>query len=333
MDVLIIGGTQFVGRHLTEAALDAGHNVTLFNRGKTNPDVYPQVERLTGNRDGDLEALRGRKWDVVFDPSGYVPRVVRQSAELLKDAVGRYVFVSSISVYVDTKQSAENDPVHELEDPNTEEVGRFYGALKVACERTVTELYGDRALNVRPGFIVGRYDPIYRLPFLLHRYERGGERLAGRAEQPVQIIHARDLADWMFRAVDQKLSGDYNLTGTPVSMRELLNTVVEVTGKPTTITYTSDAFLQEHELAPVDGLTYWVPQEMDHFMQVTVQKAIDTGFTQQPLRAIIGDTLSWIRENHLTPENFRSMNPENVFSEEREQELLAKWHEKAAQSV
>jgi 2'-hydroxyisoflavone reductase len=173
MDVLIIGGTQFVGRHLTEAALDRGHRVTLFNRGKTNPDAYPGVERLTGNRDGDLEALKGRKWDVVFDPSGYVPRIVRQSAELLKDAVEHYVFVSSISVYVDTQQSAEGDPVHELEDPTSEEVGRYYGALKVACERTVTEIYGERGLNVRPGFIVGRYDPIYRLPFLLHRYERG----------------------------------------------------------------------------------------------------------------------------------------------------------------
>lgn len=326
MDVLIIGGTQFVGRHLVEAALDAGHNVTLFNRGKTNPDAYPQVERLTGDRDGDLTALEGRKWDVVFDPSGYVPRIVRLSAERLKDSVGRYVFVSSISVYADTQQAAEGDPVHELEDPTTEEVGKYYGALKVACERVVTELYGERGLNVRPGFIVGRYDPIYRLPCLLHRFERGGERLAGRPEQPVQIIHARDLADWMFRAVDQNLSGDYNLTGTPIPMSELLDSVVSVTGKPTTITYTSDEFLQQHEINPIDGLTYFVPQAMDSFMTVPIQKAVDTGFTQMSLQDHLRDTLSWMRENDLTQDRFRAMNPENILSQEREQELLAMWH-------
>jgi hypothetical protein len=136
----------------------------------------------------------------------------------------------------------------------------------------------------------------------------------------------------MFRAVDASLSGEYNLTGTPIMMDDLLQTIVAATGKHTTITYTSDKFLQDHEIAAVDGLTYWVPREMDHFMTVPVQKALDTGFTQKGLRAIIDDTLTWMRENDLTQDKFRSMNPAMVFSEEREIELLAKWHEEQALS-
>src|SRR4051812_35271876 len=130
MDILIIGGTQFVGRHLVEAALAAGHHVTLFNRGKTGPGLYPEAEHLQGDRDGNLDALKGRKWDVVFDPAGYLPRIVQQSAELLKDAVGRYVYVSSISVYVDSDNADENAPLNVLDDPTSEDIGKHYGALK-----------------------------------------------------------------------------------------------------------------------------------------------------------------------------------------------------------
>ncbi|MBC8171703.1 MAG: NAD-dependent epimerase/dehydratase family protein, partial [Anaerolineae bacterium] len=155
MKVLILGGTQFVGRHLVEAALDAGHEVTLFNRGKTNPGIYPGVTEIHGDRVDDIGKLAGYTWDVVFDPSGYVPRIVRKSAEFLKDAVGRYVFVSSISVYAEHDRTTEGDPLEQVNDPTTEEIAGHYGGLKALCEGVVTEIYGDRGLNVRPGFIVG----------------------------------------------------------------------------------------------------------------------------------------------------------------------------------
>jgi len=327
MDVLIIGGTQFVGRHLVEAALDAGHNVTLFNRGCTDPGLYPQVEEIHGDRDGGLEPLRRRDWDVVFDPSGYVPRIVRQSAELLRDYVGRYVFISSVSVYADLNALTEGDPLLELADPTIEDVMRNYGALKVACERVVTEIYGERGLNARPGFIVGPYDPITRLPYLLQRFDKGGERLAGTPEQPVQIIHARDIADWLLRAVDQSLSGNYNLTGSPFPMRDLLNTIVETIDRPTTITYTSDAFLQKHGIQPIDGLTYWVPKELGSFMNASIQRALDKGLTFTSLKTTIAQTLAWLHSGINKPDMFSEALKHAVLTQEREVELLRIWHE------
>ena len=168
MDILVLGGSRFVGRHFVEAALDDGHNVTMFNRGQSNPGVYPDVTEIHGDRDGGLDGLKGKTWDVVVDVNGYFPRIVRQSAELLKDSVGRYVFVSSISVYSDmANQNTEGEaPLHTLEDETVEEIrGDTYGGLKVLCEQLVSEIYGERALNVRPGFIVGRYDYAARLRF------------------------------------------------------------------------------------------------------------------------------------------------------------------------
>jgi 2'-hydroxyisoflavone reductase len=328
MKILIIGGTLFVGRHLVEAALDAGHEVTLFNRGRTNPGAYPEVEELHGDRDGQLDALKGRTWDVVFDPSGYVPRVVRQSAELLHDSVDRYVFVSSISVYEGLEAKSEDDPVIQLDDPSTEEVLAHYGGLKAACEQVVTEIYGNRGLNVRPGFIVGPYDPTSRLPYLLRRFDKGGERIAGRPEQPVQIIDARDLADWMLHAAQQGLSGPYNLTGRPFPMRELLENIVTATGKPTTITYVGDAFLQEHEVAPIDGLTYWVPENLEPFMQVSIERALTDGLSLRPIEYILSRTLDWVRSDTQDEEatgagqRMRAA----VLTPEREAELLNGWH-------
>ncbi len=328
MDVLIIGGTQFVGRHLVEASLDAGHNVTLFNRGRTDPGIYPHVEEIHGDRDGGLEVLRGRKWDVVYDPSGYVPRIVRQSAEFLRDAVDRYIFVSTISVYSDINDLSETGPLLELANPASEDVLSDYGALKVVCEQIVAEIYGERTLNARLGFVVGQYDPITRLPYLLQRFDKGGEKIAATPDQPIQFIHARDAADWMLGAVEQKLSGDFNLTGTPFPMHELLDTIVEVTGKPTTITYVGDAFLKEQGIGGVDGLTYWVPKESQAAMNVSVQRALDTGLTFTPLKTTIEQTLDWVRSGIYKPDMFSEVLKQFVLTQEREDELLALWHQR-----
>jgi 2'-hydroxyisoflavone reductase len=325
MDILIIGGTQFVGRHLVESALAAGHHVTLFNRGKTGPDLYPQVEHLNGDRDGNLDALKGHKWDVAFDPAGYVPRIVQQSADLLKDAVGRYVYVSSISVYIDSDNADENAPLNVMDDPTSEDIPKHYGALKVACENVVTEIYGERGLNIRPGFIIGPYDSVPRMPGLLWRYDRDGERVAGPPEQLVQIIHARDMADWMMKAVEAGYHGAYNLTGHPFPMRTLLDTVVEVTGQNTTITYTSDELLKMHDIQPVDGVGYWVPHENEGYMRCNVDKVFAAGFTERPLKQMISETLAWLRKDGFKSEALMEKIKTRALTLEKEAEMLTAW--------
>jgi 2'-hydroxyisoflavone reductase len=323
MDILIIGGTQFVGRHLVEAALDAGHHVTLFNRGKTNPGIYPQAEHLIGDRDGGLDALRGRRWDAVVDICGYVPRVVRQSAELLRDQVERYIFISSISVYAEPDDTSEGGALHTVEEPTSEEVLKYYGGLKVLCENVIDEVYGERGVSGRAGFIVGRYDVVPRLPVLISRFDQEGEKIAGRPEQPAQFIHARDIAEWCMGMIPQAAHGAYNLTGQPIAMHTLLDALVEATGKQIRITYTDDAFLSEHEVAPIDGLTYWVPQDLEPFMRTPIDKALATGLKFHSLEWILRDTVDWLRTGEFNVDD--SMNRPRL-SYAREMELLRLWH-------
>ena len=189
MNLLILGGTVFLGRHLVEAALARGHAVTLFNRGQHNPDLFPEVERLRGDRDGDLQALEGRRWDAVVDTCGYVPRVVRASAEMLAPNVDHYTFISSISVYADTSKPGidEQAPVGTLDDPTTEEVtGESYGPLKALCEQAAEAAMPGRVLNIRPGLIVGPHDPTDRFTYWVRRVAEGGEVLApGNPHAPV----------------------------------------------------------------------------------------------------------------------------------------------------
>ncbi len=328
MDILILGGTQFVGRHLAEAALESGHRVTLFNRGQTGPNLYPEAEALRGDRDGKLDALKGRKWDVVFDPSGYLPRIVSQSADLLRDSVGRYVFISSISVYVDSDNADENAALHTLDDSLSEDIAKHYGALKVACENVVSEIYGERGLNARPGFIIGPYDSAARLPGLLWRYDHEGERAAGRPEQGVQVIHARDMADWLLKAVENGYNGAYNLTGRPVTMHDVLDTVVQATGKATTITYTDDELLKMHDVMPVDGVGYWVPSEAEGIMRANVDKAFAAGFVERPLQQSISETLAWLRAEGFKRETLMERVQARAITLEREAEILTAWHKR-----
>ncbi len=190
MRLLVLGGTAFLGRALVEAALERGDEVSLFTRGRTNPSLFENVERLRGDRDGDLGALQGRTWDAAVDTSGYVPRVVRASAELLRDAVDHYTFVSSISVYADLSSGpSEDGAVATLDDEGSEDAAQHYGALKALCERVVRDAYGARALVVRPGLIVGPHDPTGRFTYWPHRFARGGEVLApGDPERHVQWV-------------------------------------------------------------------------------------------------------------------------------------------------
>ncbi|HEU5440175.1 MAG TPA: NAD-dependent epimerase/dehydratase family protein [Ktedonobacterales bacterium] len=347
MRLLVLGGTVFLGRHLVGEALARGHQVTLFNRGQHGPELFPEAERLRGDRDGDLEALRGRTWDAAIDTSGYVPRVVRASAELLADAVGTYAFVSSISVYRDFSRIGmdETAPVATLEDETTEEVtGETYGALKALCEREVERTLPGRALIVRPGLIVGPHDPTGRFTYWPTRVARGGEVLAPTPpERPVQIIDGRDLAAWMLTMVERRAAGVYQAAGPaePLTLGALLDTCAEVcrteaADSDARITWVDEAFLQEHGVGPWVELPLWIPSsdESERGLDaVDCGRAIGTGLTFRPLSETVRDTLRWDVARRAAGGSASAVGSGPVrmpagLEPAREEELLRAWHER-----
>lgn len=301
MKILIIGGTKFVGRHLVDAALAAGHEVTLFNRGQTNPSLFPDLETITGDREHDLEKLSGREWDVVIDVAGYLPRIVRLSAEALQGSVKRYVFISTISVFADNKTAGmdESYPVGKLEDESVEEItGETYGPLKALCEKTVQDIYGDRALIIRPGLVVGPYDPTDRFTYWPMRIQRGGDIVTpDDPDTPVQIIDGRDLAEFTIKLIEQEASGIYNATGpdAELTMGEMLNACRRVTGTVCNFHWASAEFLEEHGVQPWSDMPVWVPdtEENTGFSRIDVSKALDAGLEFRPLVDTIRDTIAW----------------------------------------
>ncbi|HEX6385218.1 MAG TPA: SDR family oxidoreductase [Anaerolineae bacterium] len=326
MKLLILGGTRFLGRALVEAAQSAGHEVTLFNRGQSNPDLFPGLEQLRGDRDGGLDALQGRRWDAVIDTCGYVPRVVRASAELLAGAVDHYTFISSLSVYADPTIVGmdESAPVGTLADETTEEItGETYGPLKVLCEKAATEAMNGRALIVRSGLIVGRHDPTDRFSYWPYRVARGGEVLApGQPDDPVQIIDVRDIAEWTLRATEARLAGPYNVTGPDyrLTMEDVLQTCREVSGSNAYFTWVSDAFLLEHDVAAYTEMPLWIPAEYPGFDRFDVSKALRDGLTFRPLEQTVHDTLDWLATRPADWQWRGGLTPE------REAELLRAWH-------
>ncbi|HLZ62091.1 MAG TPA: epimerase [Ktedonosporobacter sp.] len=315
MKILILGGTIFQGRHLVEAALSHGHEVTLFNRGQHGPELYPQVEHLRGDRRGDLHALEGRTWDAAIDTNGYVPSIVRASARLLADAVRQYVFVSSISVYPDVSTIGldETAPIGQmtLEQLQVAEnilppakgiiagaYGESYGPLKGLCEQAVEEVMPDRALSVRLGLIVGPHDYSDRFTYWPGRVARGGEVLApGRKRRPVQLIDVRDAAEWMIRMVEAGQMGIYNVTGQAesLSMQQLLDTCAVVSGSDATFTWVDDAFMLEEKIQPWWQMPLWLPEEpaLAGFNAISIAKALAAGLTFRPLAETVRDTLAW----------------------------------------
>jgi 2'-hydroxyisoflavone reductase len=301
--ILILGGTLFVGRHVVEAALARDYEVTLFNRGQTNPDLFPEVETLRGDRDGDLDALRGRTWDAVVDPSARIPRWVRATAELLADAVEHYTFISSGSVYADTSRPGydERARVHTLADETVEEITdpETYGALKVLCEQAAEEALPGRVLSVRAGLIVGPYDPTGRFTYWVHRLARGGDVLAPEPrEQPVQLIHARDLADWILDMAAQRAAGVFNATGPaqPLTLESVLEACVEVTDADARLVWVDEDFLLDRGVEPWSDLPLWLapgrnPNEAG-FLAMDVSRAVAAGLRFRPLQETIVATLA-----------------------------------------
>jgi nucleoside-diphosphate-sugar epimerase len=301
MRILVLGGTKFLGRHAVDAALAQGHDVTIFTRGETNPDLFPEVEHLSGNRDGKLDALHGREWDGVVDTSGYVPRVARQSAELLADSVQRYVFVSSISVYADpSKPLDESSPLDELDDPESENVEQDYGALKAAVERVVTEVYGDRGTNVRAGLIVGPHDPTERFTYWPRRLAEGGEVLApGDPSAPVQFIDARDLGAWLVHLAEHGPGGNFNATGPaePLTLGQLLERAIATLASDAQLRWVDDQTLLDAEVGPWMELPLWLPgDEHSGMMTAEIARACAAGLRFRPLEETVRDTLAWSRD-------------------------------------
>lgn len=326
MRLLVLGGTKFLGRHFVEAALRRRHEVTLFNRGRTAPGLFPGVETVTGDRDGGLAALAGRTWDAVLDPSGYVPRVVGAAVSALAGRVGFYAFVSTISTYATpiAPGADESAPLAALADPATEEVtGETYGGLKAACERAVARGFGERALVVRPGLIVGPHDPTDRFTYWPRRLSRGGDVLAPAVPgQPVQVIDVRDLAAWMLAMIERGTGGTFNATGPaePLTLGELLERAALALGVPSRIVWVDVAFLLERGVEPWTELPLWVPAGEGGIDEVSIARALATGLALRPLAETVRDTLAW---DLARPDPARDGS--SALKPEREAELLAAW--------
>ena len=295
--LLILGGTGFIGPHMVRRAIAGGHTVTLFNRGRSNADLFPDVETLTGDRDGKLDALRGRKWDAVIDNSGYVPRHVRDSAQLLEPNVGRYVFISTGSVYVVGQEPINEDsPLLKAPDPASEEVNKYYGELKVLCEEAVRGTYGgDRNTILRLHIVAGPGDPTHRFTYWPVRIEKGGEVLApGPKDQPVQHIDVRDLADFALHSVEQGHSGTYNLAGpavNPVPIDAYLEEVRRGVKSSATFTWVDQPFLAERKVF----LSMALPPAMRGLALVSPARAVAKGLKFRPIRETAADTLAWYK--------------------------------------
>lgn len=301
MKILIIGGTRFLGRHLVDSALARGHEVTLFNRGKSNPDLFLNIETILGDREHDLEKLSGREWDAGIDTCGYFPRIVRLSAQSLEKSVGRYVFISSISVYASFSKIGidENDPVGKIEDETFEEItGESYGPLKALCEKAVQEIYQDRALIIRPGLIVGPNDPTDRFTYWPVRVARGGEVLAPQEpDVPIQIVDVRDLAEFIIKLIEENASGVYNATGPDYELTfgKLLEVSKQVSNSDAQFKWASVEFLNQNQVQAWSDMPVWVPdtEEDAGFSRIDVSKVIDAGLTFRPLEETVRDTLDW----------------------------------------
>lgn len=302
MRILVIGGTRFLGRAFVDAALVRHHDLTLFNRGLSGPDLFPQVERIRGDRDGGLDALGDAAFEAVLDTCGYLPRVVRASAETLAERVGRYAFVSTLSVYADERTVGQDEsaPVAVTPDPTVEEVtAETYGPLKALCEAGVELALPGRALIVRPGLIVGPNDPTDRFTYWPVRVAAGGEVLApdGPAYR-TQFIDVRDLADWILTMLERGATGTFNATGPaePLPLGTLLDTCRDVSASDARFVYAGEGFLLEEGVEPWSDLPLWIAgEEGVGGNAFDISKAVANGLVFRPVGETVTDTLAWAR--------------------------------------
>lgn len=331
--ILVLGGTGFLGPHFVRAALGNGHTVTLFNRGKSNPGLFADLEQLRGDREkGDLAALQGRTFDAVVDTSGYVPAHVEATAKLFAETARHYQFISSISVYggfgANPDTIDEATPVSTVDDAEVATVSTirqslpFYGPLKARCEAAAEAAMPGRTSNIRPGLIVGPGDSSDRFTWWPVRIDRGGEVLApGDPDGHVQFLDVRDLADWMLHCIENAVVGVCNATGFAgrVSMQDVLCACKCATSNAVTLTWASEEFLADNEVGPWMAMPLWIPRGGRGM--VDNARAIAKGLRFRPIADTVRDTLRWAKDE-------RGDRPfaQTGLPAARETELLAKWH-------
>lgn len=330
MRILVIGGTRFVGRHVVEQALERGHRLTVFHRGRTGADLFhDRVETRIGDRDTDLSALDEDEWDATVDTCAYVPRQVQQMADALGGRSGRYLLVSSVSAYASPAGPSytEDSPLTELDDPSVEEVtGATYGGLKVLCERAAVDRFGPSTVIVRPTYVVGPDDYTWRFPWWVDRLARGGEVLApGPPDAPAQVVDVRDLASWTVGLLEHGQSGAFHAAGPapPFSWADLLGAIRDAVSPPgTTLVWVDGDFLRGEGVD--DGaLPLWGADDPDVLvMAADPARAIATGLTARPLADTVRDTWAWTQTTDM-PADAR-------LGADRERELLARWRERQA---
>lgn len=331
--ILILGGTAFLGPHIVEAALARGHSVTLFNRGKTHPELFPNVEKLRGDRDGQLDALKGRTWDACVDTSGYVPRIVKMSAELLAPSIEQYLFISTVSVYASGAPvgADESAPLETIDDPTSEDIKgngfKNYGALKALSEKAADAVMPGRVTNIRPGLIIGPGDPTGRYSHWPTRLAEGGEVLCpGDGSTPVQFIDSRDLAAWIVHLIETNTRGTMNALGpdTPITMKQVIDQTNAAAGNRATPVWVPWPFLEKREVAPWAEMPMWIPNQGEDagFGTTSNARAVKAGLTFRPIGDTAKDTLAWL--GTLPPElaqRFRS----SGIKRDKEDQILAAW--------
>src|SRR5438874_1183481 len=338
LQILILGGTGFPGPYQVRYALGRGHKITVFNRGKTHPGELPkEVEQLVGDRNGQLDALKNREWDVVIDNPTSAPVWVRDAAQILKGNVERYVFISTISVYADTSKPGtdETAPLAKYNGPDAMKESResiiaskfaLYGPLKALSEQEAEKWFPKQTLIIRPGLIVGPRDETDRFTYWPVRIDRGGEVLApGDPSDPVQFIDGRDLAEWVIRIVEQRQTGIYNATGPDktLGVGAMLEGIKAANKSKASFTWVNTDFLQAQKVVPWSDMPVWVPPRGEEAGtgRINIQRATAKGLTFRPLAVTARDTLAW----------FKSQPPERQklkagITPEREAEVLAAWH-------
>lgn len=328
-NILVIGGTAFLGRAIVDALLAKDHQVTIFHRGKTNPDIFPNVQSIIGDRDSEIEKLKGHHWDAVIDTCGYLPRIVEKSAKLLSKQVKSYVFISTLSVYADPSHSyqKEDAPLGILDDPATEIIdGETYGPLKALCEKEVLHHFGACSLIIRPGLIVGPHDYSDRFNYWIHRFAQGGDVLApGKAERPIQFIDVRDLAEWICHLVEEEQGGVFNANGRPdqITMKDYLGICASISEKKSKTIWVDEAFLLSNDVTPWMEMPLWMPESDPNtagFFKFDVSKALQSELQIRPFHETIEDTAAWLKtrpEDH----HWRA-----GITHEKEKKILQLWN-------
>ncbi|MEV4560228.1 NAD-dependent epimerase/dehydratase family protein [Kitasatospora sp. NPDC049285] len=294
MELLVLGGTRFLGRAVVEAALAAGHRVTLFNRGRTDPGLFPSARTVVGDRTVSLDALADGRWDAVVDVACYQPEVAALAVEALRGRVGRYLFVSTLSVLADQATPQDEDgAVLELTADLPEDLA--YGARKAACERIVRDGFGERATIVRPGLIVGPHDPTDRFAYWPRRFARGGRvLLPGDPADDAQFIDVRDLAGWILDCLGAGRAGVYNTTGRPMPFGELIDACRALAAGPVESVWIPSERLLAAGVDPWMGVPMWIADpECAAINRVDVSRALAAGLTLRPLAETLADTLAW----------------------------------------